>query len=84
MLSALESSPAPFHEWRQNGISRSQFFERERCIDMFQQILDGLAENQTASAASSLAGRLIGPSPVSIASSGIGIGSPAVLSPEEL
>jgi hypothetical protein len=40
LLSRLGSSPQDFLTWRQNALRRSQFFDRERCMNTFQQILD--------------------------------------------
>jgi colanic acid biosynthesis glycosyl transferase WcaI len=42
LLSRLESSCHDFLAWRQNALRRSQFFDRERCVSTFQQILDDL------------------------------------------
>jgi colanic acid biosynthesis glycosyl transferase WcaI len=61
LLVALPAAPHEFHSWRHNALRRSQFFDRERCLDSFQQVLDGLAEARPRLGSPILTDRLISP-----------------------
>jgi colanic acid biosynthesis glycosyl transferase WcaI len=48
LFASLRSSPHEFHGWRQRALQRSHFFDRERCLDSFEQILEELARDHAA------------------------------------
>jgi colanic acid biosynthesis glycosyl transferase WcaI len=61
LLGSLEASPHEFHRWQHSAQQRSAFFDRERCLDLFQQVLDDLVEARVHVDAPALADRLLTP-----------------------
>ena len=54
LLDSLESRPEELVEWQNNAIRRSRFYDRERCLDLFQRTLEDMVQGRTVEAVAPL------------------------------
>ncbi len=47
MLAALKTEPSRLSEWQEQALRRAGYFDRERCLDMIQEVLEEMIEDRT-------------------------------------